>query len=146
MLGKYKSKIAVVSIIAICLCITGAAKLNDTGETNSADYLYLSSDSKLTSNDLFHRTINEPYVTLERGQEIAISVMNGEAYEDVYISFIGMDITQKIGLLNEDISYTYCAPASGKYMICTGNHDTNITDDIVIEYVNNITDNLYLLN
>lgn len=98
------------------------------------------------SEDLIYRVIDEPNVSLEKGEEITISVPDKEEYDDVYISLIGKDMTQRIGLLNNNMPYTYSVTVSGEYVIYAGKNHTNITDKINVEHLCNAETNFYPLN
>ncbi len=98
------------------------------------------------SDDLIYRETDEPNVFLEKGEEITISVPDREEYDDVYISLIGKDVTQKIGLLNISMPYTYGVTVSGEYVIYAGKNHTNITDKINVEHLCNAENNFYPLD
>lgn len=120
--------------------------LENIKRSNIAENLKSSIDNSLDSNDLFYRKTDEPSVSLEKGEEIAISVSNKEEYDDVYISLIGKDMTENIGLLNNNMPYTYSVIVSGEYIIYAGENHTNITDKINVEHLCNTEDNFYHLD
>ncbi len=116
-------------------------------KTNIADSISNASmNSESGSNDLLYRTANEANIVLEQGEEITISAMNGKEYEDAYISLAGKDEIQKIGLLNANMPYSYCAADSGEYIIFAGENQTNITEEVIIEHLCNNEDGLYPLD
>lgn len=115
-------------------------------KTNVAVGLSLSANSRSKSDDLLYRTINEPSISLEQGEQINLSVVNGKEYNDVCIALIGKNTTHKIGLLNDNMSYTYNVDVSGEYIVYAGKNHINITDEIVAEHLCNMTDELHPLD
>lgn len=113
-------------------------------KTSAANPLSLSSNSGNQSNDLVYRRIDEPSISLEQGEQISISVMNGKEHDDVCISLIGKDATHKIGLLNDNIPYIYSVDVSGEYIVYAGKNHINITDEIMVEHLCDRTDDLHL--
>ena len=107
---------------------------------------YSSINEESETNDLLYRTINEHSVSLEKGEKINILAMNGKEYDDVCISLIGHQTTQKIGLLNDDMPYTYNVTVSGEYAVYAGKNQLNVTDEIMIEHLCNMADGLYSLD
>ena len=120
--------------------------LKNMKKSNVAKNVQASINSGSPSNDLIYRETDEPNVSLEKGEEITISVPDKEEYDDVYISFIGKDMTQEIGLLNSNMPYTYSVTVSGEYIIYAGKNHTNITDKIDVEHLCNVENNFYLLD
>jgi hypothetical protein len=110
--------------------------------TNAEDSLS-SENSESNSSDLLYRTTDRPSISLEKGEKINLSVMNGKEYDDVTISLLGKDMTHKIGSLNENTPYTYLVDVSGEYVIYAGKKHENITDEIVVEHLCNAADNLH---
>lgn len=131
-------------------CVGTLDKAHDVIEnikkTNEADSLSFSSNSESKSNDLLYRTISEPSISLEQGEQINLSVVNGKEYNDVYISLIGNNTTHKIGLLNDDMPYAYKVDVSGEYIVYAGKNHINITDEIMVEHICNMTDDLHPLD
>lgn len=120
--------------------------LENTKKSNVVENFQSSIDNLSYSNDLLYRETDEPSVSLEKGDEITISVSNKEEYDDVYISLIGVNMTERIGLLNNNMPYTYSVSASGEYVIYAGNNHKNITDKINVEHLCNAENNFYPLD
>ncbi len=120
--------------------------LKNMKKSNVAKNIQSSKNSGSYSNDLIYRETDEPNVSLEKGEEITISVPDKEEYDDVYISLFGKDMTQKIGLLNINTPYNYSVTVSGEYVIYAGKSHTNITDKINVEHLCNAENNFYPLD
>lgn len=121
--------------------------IKNVKKTNIADSISnASTNSESGSNDLLYRTADGASVTLEQGEEINISVMDGKEYDDVYISLVGKNVIQKIGSLNANTPYSYSAAASGEYVIYAGKNQTNIIEEVVIEHSCSNGDDLYPLD
>lgn len=118
--------------------------IKKTNITDGVKYSSINEESE--TNDLLYRTINEHSVSLEKGEKINILAMNGKEYDDVCISLIGQQTTQKIGLLNDDMPYTYNVTVSGEYAVYAGKNQLNVTDEIMIEHLCNMADGLYSLD
>jgi hypothetical protein len=141
--------VTVIAMVVICLWVSPVHSLEtnlvqhmktmlNLKETNEADSLS-SENSESSSSDLLYRTIDGPTISLEKGEEINLSVTNGKEYKDVTISLLGKDTTHKIGTLNENTPYTYAVDVSGEYVIYAGKNHKNITDEIVVEHVCDMT-------
>lgn len=85
------------------------------------------------SNDLVFRTMNDPGISLAKGQKIMLEVENGEEYEDVSISW--KDNVRKIGTLNARKPFLFEAADSGEYIVLAGKDQVNITREITVGYV-----------
>lgn len=131
-------------------CVGTLDKAHDVIEnikkTNVTDSLSYFSNNGSKFNDLLYRTINEPSISLEQGEQINLSVVHGKEYNDVYISLIGKNTTHKIGLLNDDMPYTYNVNVSGEYIVYAEKNHINITDEIMVEHLCNMTDDLHPLD
>lgn len=120
--------------------------LKNMKKSNVKKTVQSSINSGMYSDDLIYRETDGSSVSLEKGEKINISVPDKEEYDDVYISLIGKDMTERIGLLNIDMSYTYSVTVSGEYVIYAGKNNANITDKINVEHLCNAENNFYLLD
>jgi len=120
--------------------------LKNMEKSNVVKNVQSSINSGIYSDDLVYRKIDGPNLSLGKGEEITISVPDKEKYDDVYISLIGKDMTQRIGLLNINMPYTFSVTVSGEYVIYAGKNHTNITDKINVECLCNTENNFYLLD
>lgn len=120
--------------------------LKNMKKSNVKKTVQSSINSGMYSDDLIYRETDGSSVSLEKGEKINISVPDKEEYDDVYISLIGKDMTERIGLLNINMSYTYSVTVSGEYVIYAGKNNANITDKINVEHLCNAENNFYLLD
>lgn len=133
---EYKSfffcGIAVVVVMVVCLCVLpvkNMLKISALTKDNGFD---------TDSSDLLYREIEGESISLEKGDRINLLVENEKEFKDVCICLVGKDDVWMIGKLDSTTSYSFTADFSGEYVIYEMKNEINITDELVIEYLNNI--------
>lgn len=82
-------------------------------------------------NDLLYREIDGDSISVEKGEEVTLSPVDGKSYKDVTVYLIGKGTVMEVGDFSKNKTCCFTADVSGEYAIYSG--DKNITSEVVVD-------------